>query len=248
MPNLHTKKLYALDKFISRRILNATAYILYAIFAVLYFIPAFGLPHKICIPVFILAAFSLGKAPWQITVALFFSAMGDLAASFKGGSGSDPALVLQILFFALGHISYIFYFCVAALRRERDSNKKCIRTCAMLLLCVSIFVFILIRIVPSVNIRMLKICVTGYAAIIITMLFSALMTRDRILCLGAALFVASDFILAWNMFVGDVPGENYLTMISYYAAQAVIASRAAFIGTPEFSLPSRRISDTAAYK
>lgn len=208
---------------------------LYAIFAVLYFIPSFGLPHKICIPVFILAAFSIGKAPWQITVALFLSAMGDLSASFKGGSVSNQAMVFQILFFALGHISYIFYFCIAAFGRKRDSNKNGLRTCATLVLCISIFVLILSRIVPCVDERLLKICVTCYSAVIITMLFSALMTRDWIFGLGAALFVTSDFILAWNMFVGDVPGENYLTMISYYVAQAVIASRAAFPAYPKSS-------------
>ncbi len=206
-----------------------TAYILYAVFALLYFIPAFGLPHKICIPVFILAAFSIGKAPWQITAALFLSALGDLAGSFKVSSGGELALVFQILFFALGHISYILYFCTTALRHKRDSNKKSgLYCCAVLVLCAGIFIFVLSRIVPCVDVRILKICVTCYAAIIITMLFSALMTRDWIFCLGAVLFVTSDFILAWNTFVGAVPGEDYLIMISYYAAQAIIASRTAF--------------------
>ncbi len=221
-----------MDKIVSRKILNTAAYILYAIFAILYFIPAFGLPHKICIPVFILAAFSAGKAPWQITAALVFSALGDLAGSFKASSGSDIALVLQILFFALGHISYICYFCVSAFRQKRDSDKtnrkKGLYTCAALALSAGIFCFALIRIAPCVDVQLLKICVICYAAIITTMLFTALMNRDWILGLGAAFFVTSDFILAWNMFVGEVPGEDYLIMVSYYAAQAIIAGRTAF--------------------
>lgn len=214
-----------MDKFVTGKILKATAYILYVLFALLYFIPSFGLPHKICIPVFILAAFSIGRTPWQITAALLFSALGDLAGSFKASFG-DRALVLQILFFALGHISYIFCFCIAALRNKRDSNKKNgIYACAALAFCIGIFIFTFTRIVPCVDVQFLKICVTCYAAVILTMLFSALMTRDWIIDLGAALFVISDFILAWSMFVGALPGDGYLIMISYYAAQAIIAGR-----------------------
>lgn len=214
-----------MEKFVTRKTLNATAYFLYAIFSLLYFIPSFGLPHKICIPVFILTAFSIGKAPWQITAALFFSALGDLAGSFKAGFG-DRALVFQILFFALGHISYILCFCITALRNKRDSNKKNgLYACVVLILCACIFVFTFTHIVPCVNVRFLKICVTCYAAIILTMLFFALMTRDWIIGLGAALFVTSDLILAWSMFVGELQGDGYLIMISYYAAQAIIAGR-----------------------
>ena len=211
-----------------KQLLNATAYFLYAIFALLYFIPSFGLPHKICIPVFILAVFSIGKAPWQITAALFLSALGDLAGSFKAGSG-DRALVFQILFFALGHISYILCFCITALRNKRDSNKNSgLYAFAALILCAGIFIFTFTRVVPCVDVNFLKICVTCYAAIILTMLFSALMTRDWIIGLGAALFVTSDLILAWSMFVGALQGDGYLIMISYYAAQAIIAARTVF--------------------
>lgn len=229
---IHREEFYAMDKFTSRKILNAAAYILYAIFAVLYFIPAFGLPHKICIPVFILAALSAGKAPWQITAALVFSALGDLAGSFKASTGSDLAMVFQILFFALGHIFYIINFCVTAFRHKRNQDmaakKSGLYIFAVLLVCAGIFCVTLNCIVPCVDIKLLKICVACYAAIIMTMLFSALMTRDWIIGLGAVLFVTSDFILAWNMFVGEIPGENYLTMVSYYAAQAIIASRIMF--------------------
>ena len=208
-----------------KQLLNATAYFLYAIFALLYFIPSFGLPHKICIPVFILAVFSIGKAPWQITAALFLSALGDLAGSFKACSG-DRALVFQILFFALGHISYILCFCITALHNKRDSNKNSgLYAFAALILCAGIFIFTFTRVVPCVDVNFLKICVTCYAVIILTMLFSALMTRDWIIGLGAALFVTSDLILAWSMFVGALRGDGCLIMIFYYAAQAIIAAR-----------------------
>lgn len=214
-----------MEKFVTGKILNATAYSLYAIFALLYFIPSFGLPHKICIPVFILTVFSIGKTPWQITAALLFSALGDLAGSFKPGFG-DRALVFQILFFALGHIFYILCFGSAVLRNKRDSNKNSgLYAFAALILCAGIFIFTFTRVVPCVDVNFLKICVTCYAAIILTMLFSALMTRDWIIGLGAALFVTSDLILAWSMFVGALPGDGCLIMISYYAAQAIIAGR-----------------------
>ena len=62
---------------------------LFAVTAVLYFIPAVAVPHKIFIPLTILALFSIKLTPWTITAGLAFSALGDLAGSFKMGGGTQ---------------------------------------------------------------------------------------------------------------------------------------------------------------
>ncbi len=212
------------------------ALVIFAVFAVLYFIPAVTIPHKIFIPLLTLGLFSIGLAPWEITVALLLSAVGDFSGSFKAGGSPDVqfyAFVGQMTFFALAHIFYITYFIRRALklRKERKEARKFdgLYLGMVLLLCVILFYTALTRIIPCVEDSVLKICVICYAVIILVMLFCALMQKDWISGLGAALFVFSDLVLAWNMFVNPIPGEKFLIMVPYYAAQLIIASRAVVV-------------------
>ena len=210
--------------FKSGRVMVAA--VLFAVTAVLYFIPAVAVPHKIFIPLTILALFSIKLTPWTITAGLAFSALGDLAGSFK--TGGDPqefyAFVFQMLFFALAHIFYIITF--FKLKPARTGMLWTLATCA---LCAAIYVFALVKIGPCVEDTVLTFCVIGYATIITVMLFSALKTADPVIAIGACLFVFSDFILAWNMFVGKVEGSRYFIMVPYYLAQATFAAKFAYI-------------------
>jgi uncharacterized membrane protein YhhN len=70
----------------------------------------------------------------------------------------------------------------------------------------------------------LWIPVMVYIAVIGAMGWSAIMTRNVLAIVGALLFMASDSILAWNKFVGDVPVSGILIMSTYFAAQLLIAS------------------------
>ncbi len=70
----------------------------------------------------------------------------------------------------------------------------------------------------------LWIPVLVYIAVIGAMGWSAIMTRNVLAIAGALLFMASDSILAWNKFVGDVPLSGVLIMSTYFAAQLLIAS------------------------
>lgn len=209
--------------FKSKRVLAVA--VLFAVTAVLFFIPEVAVPHKIFIPLTILALFSIKLTPWTITAGLAFSALGDLAGSFK--TGGDPqefyAFVFQMLFFALAHIFYIITF--FKLKPARTGTLWTLATCA---LCAAIYVFSLVKIVPCVEDTVLTFCVIGYATIITVMLFSALKTADPVIAIGACLFVFSDFILAWNMFVGKVDGSRYFIMVPYYLAQATFAAKFAY--------------------
>ena len=209
--------------FKSRRVLAAA--VLFAVTAVLFFIPAVAVPHKIFIPLTILALFSIKLTPWTITAGLAFSALGDLAGSFKTGGGPQEfyAFVFQMFFFALAHIFYIITF--FKLKPARTGTLWTLATCA---LCAAIYVFALVKIVPCVEDTALTFCVIGYATIITVMLFSALKTADPVIAIGACLFVFSDFILAWNMFVGKVEGSRYFIMVPYYLAQATFAAKFAY--------------------
>ena len=129
-----------------------------------------------------------------------------------------------MLFFALAHIFYIITF--FKLKPERTSTLWTLATCA---LCAAIYVTALVKVVPCVEDTILTFCVIGYATIITVMLFSAVRAADPVIAVGACLFVFSDFILAWNMFVGKVEGSRYFIMVPYYLAQVTFAARFAYI-------------------
>ena len=204
------------------------ALVLFLLTAVMYFVPQVDVPHKIFLPLLLMGLLTIGIAPWQISVALLFSALGDLSGSFKYASSPDGgflAFVGQMLFFALAHVFFVTYF-IAGARKPGKERAGSLYLLAAVLVCAVPFITVMRLVVPCVDAGVLRICVSAYAVIITVMLFSALMLRDWVSGIGAALFVTSDFILAWNMFVSPLNGSTYLIMVPYYLAQLLIASRA----------------------
>ncbi|WP_345740459.1 lysoplasmalogenase [Planomicrobium okeanokoites] len=71
-----------------------------------------------------------------------------------------------------------------------------------------------------------------YISAIILLAWSAFMTGNRWLIIGSLLFVASDSVLAWNMFVAPVAYSHLLIMSTYYGAQFFIAHSATSFRKP----------------
>lgn len=232
-----------MEKYIKQRLIAAVA--IFTVFAIIYFINPIAIPHKICIPLFTLTIFSIGILPWPICLALAFSALGDLSGSFKytdNETASQIAFLGQIGAFAIAHVFFIIYFYARGLKaklaaRPKTKKQKKARAAAparakgeglylalCLLLCVGMFYFVMTRIIIHTS----GVIHTGaivYATLIITMFFGALMQKDWIFGLGAAMFVFSDTILAWNSFVEPIAAQRYLIMIPYYGAQITIFLR-----------------------
>lgn len=188
---------------------------------VLYFLPV-GIAHKITIPVGLLTLASLWLCPWQISLALAFSALGD-------HMGSCGNFIGQMGFFALGHLFYIAYFIGRYFRKVELRGKlsgKAKGYMAMVAFCTAaILAVAFIRIVPEAPEGVVRIGVGIYTCIISTMLVSALLQRSSLYALGAVLFVFSDFILAWNKFVDPVPYSKYLILVTYFLAQWLLFIR-----------------------
>lgn len=200
--------------------ISATA--VYLALTVFFFLP-FDIPHKITPCVSTLFIASLWLCPWQISLALLFSALGD-------HFGSCGNFLAQMGFFALGHIWFIVYFISRYFKKVEPDRKltgkakgylAMVIFCATVLLCVVFF-----RIVPLVPPGVLTIGVSIYAILICTMLVSAMLQRSSLFALGAILFVFSDFILAWNKFVEPVPYRHYLVLVPYFLAQWLLFIRA----------------------
>jgi uncharacterized membrane protein YhhN len=66
--------------------------------------------------------------------------------------------------------------------------------------------------------------VSFYIIVISLMAWSAIMTGNKWAIAGSILFVISDSILSWNMFVSDITHSGVLIMTTYYGAQFLIAT------------------------
>lgn len=200
------------------RAIVATA--LYLAAAVLYFSPV-ALPHKIALGLLILTIFSVrGGNPFFIAAAFFFSFLGDLSGSFKAQSHALIPFFGQMGAFAIGHMFFMLYFLKMRLVRSRWAVTGA-ATVALAVLASALAV-----IVPHVEAIPLAAGVGIYAVIISVMMLSAFLTGDKMLSTGAALFVLSDYVLALNMFVINLPYSKYLIMMPYFAAQLLL-----FLGT-----------------
>ena len=208
------------DNYTRPVVLAATG--LFLCLAGAYFISGIELPHKIAYPVLCLALAGLWVCPWQMCLALVFSAAGDLF-------GSCGNFIGQMGTFAIGHVLMIFYF----IRRYRAKVEKDGRLttkakgflCMILFCTLGILAVSFIRIAPEAPSGVIRIGVCAYSIIISVMLISSMIQRSSLFALGAVLFVFSDFILAWNIFVEAIPNAGLLIMIPYYLGQWLLFIR-----------------------
>lgn len=195
------------------------ATLLFVALVVMFFSPV-PVPHKLCLPVGLLCLVSLWLAPLEISLALLFSAFGDLAGTYGN-------FMAQMGFFAVAHIFYIVFFVRRYIRKDRVMTAKMKGYVMMLSICAAgLLALFFATVVPGAPAGVLRIGVCIYALIICTMLVAAMLQRSSLYALGALLFVISDFILAWNKFVEPVPHRDYLVLGTYYAAQWFLFIRA----------------------
>ena len=198
-----------------------------------FFLP-FEIPHKVTFPVGILTLASLWLCPWQVTLALLFSAAGDYFGSCGNFLG-------QMGCFALAHVMYIVYFTdryFSKVERDKKLTPKMKGYLFMVAFCImALLAIVFTRIVPVAEHGIIRTGVAIYACLISAMLLLALLQRSSLFALGAVLFVFSDFILAWNKFVEPVPYRDYLVLVTYFMAQWLLFIRT----TPYRVAPEMRI-------
>ena len=198
-----------------------------------FFLP-FEIPHKVTFPVGILTLASLWLCPWQVTLALLFSAAGDYFGSCGNFLG-------QMGCFALAHVMYIVYFTgryFSKVERDKKLTPKMKGYLFMVAFCImALLAIVFTRIVPVAEHGIIRTGVAIYACLISIMLLLALLQRSSLFALGAVLFVFSDFILAWNKFVEPIPDRDYLVLVTYFMAQWLLFIRT----TPYRVAPEMRI-------
>lgn len=198
-----------------------TASCLFLAFAILFFSPV-KIPHKVTFPLLILFASSLWLHPWQMSMAMLCSALGDYF-------GSCDNFILQMSFFAFAHVFMIWFFIQRYFRKVEMDGKltdKAKGYIATILFCsIALLTFIFMKVVPAADPGVIRIGVGVYACLICGMMVTALMQRSSLFAVGAILFVFSDFIIAWHKFIEPVPYRKYLVMVTYYLAQWLLFVR-----------------------
>ena len=142
------------------------------------------------------------KIDLLFVLGLIFSFFGDLFLLFSWG------FLPGLGSFLLAHVFYIFCFRKLA---TPFSTKK-------YLPLILIYLFALIYLLfPHLN--EMKIPVIVYGIVISAMLWVALKTQNRLLIIGALLFVVSDSILSFRLFMVKGLIYDVLVMLTYVLAQ-----------------------------
>lgn len=147
---------------------------------------------------------------WLILAGLCFSIIGD---------GTLHWFIIGLTAFFIAHI----FYCIGFLSKAEFTK---LRVIAMLPIIIYSIIFAT-RLVPALEKSgdsELILPVVAYIIIISLMLWSAILTGNKFAAFGSLLFVISDSILAWNMFVEPIGIAQTLIMIFYYGGQYLIAT------------------------
>ena len=145
-----------------------------------------------------------------IIAGLFFCMLGD---------GLLHWFIIGLSFFLIGHLIYIAGFL-------KDWKFSKIRSLSIIpLLTFDLIIgHKLITTLQQTGKDELMIPVMFYIAAISIMAWAAIMTGNKFAICGSLLFMISDTVLSWNMFIADVPYSHFIIMSTYYTAQYCIAS------------------------
>lgn len=158
-----------------------------------------------------------------VIFGLLFGWAGDVLLHFQGFGYFIGGLSA----FLIGHLFYIYAF-----GKEVSMSKKVhfvMEKPYLILPYVAFFIYIIYKINPTLDTAM-KAPVFLYCFIILIM---SLMAANRfnaagkaswnIVLWGSLLFVASDYFLAINKFVGEIPYARLVIMSTYIGGQGLIA-------------------------
>lgn len=167
--------------------------------------------------IILIGIMGVGNSPstysWWILAGLLFSILGDIFLMLP-----KDRFVYGLVSFLVGHICYI----VAFLSFPGSGEVNSWITGVLLVVAILYLLKLSKGVLNSGGIS-LFLPVTGYVAIITTMVWAAFYTQQPLMIAGAILFFFSDAILAWDRFIGKLTYRNYLVMIPYYLAQYLFA-------------------------
>ena len=146
---------------------------------------------------------------WIIWSGLFICMLGD---------GLIRWFVIGLAAFLIGHLFYI-----AGFSRYWRFTKLSL----LMILPIGLYGFVMgyhvIAALLQNHMDTLVVPVLMYIVIISLMSWTGFLSHNIWAIIGSILFVLSDSILSWNMFVSEIPHSDILIMTTYYTAQFLIA-------------------------
>ena len=194
---------------------------LFFIFSILYVLTVSWLNFPVTtilkpVPIFCLMmiagrAFLPMRPKRLLLLALLFSLLGDVALTIP----LKIQLELGLTFFLIAHLSYIVLFSIGirSIRTRRRISLVLMNIYILILFFVGSFFYILM---PHLGDMLIPVVL--YMVIITCMVFCA-MVLNPVTAMGAALFLISDSILAFNEFIDKDFNGTVWIMLSYYLAQ-----------------------------
>lgn len=150
------------------------------------------------------------RCHWMIGIGLFFCMLGD---------GLLGWFIIGLSAFLIGHLFYVTAF----VSRWRFSAIRFFMLIPILAYASFMSWHLLQALIQADN-YVMAAAVLVYIIVISFMIWSAIMTGNKLAMAGSVLFAVSDSILAWDRFVSEVVFAGPLIMITYYTAQFLIAS------------------------
>ncbi len=144
-----------------------------------------------------------------IPVGLGFSLVGDVTLQW---------FLVGLTAFLFAHLIYIGGF----LTRVRATTARIATVLPLAVVGLLVGTELLAAVRASGDTELL-VPVAVYVVVILVMAWAAILTGNHWAAAGSLLFVASDTVLAWHMFVETVPYRDTLVMTTYYGAQLLIA-------------------------
>nr|WP_280525606.1 lysoplasmalogenase [Neobacillus mesonae] len=156
-----------------------------------------------------------------IIIGLFFCMLGDgfIAVSFVAGLSA----------FLIGHLFYLSGF----LKSSSISRRRMAAILPMAFYSFIIGRQLIASLLAEGN-DTLVVPVIAYILTIALMAISALLTGNIFAAAGSILFVISDSILSWNMFISSIAFSDVFIMTTYYFAQFLIARVSPSIRTRKY--------------
>ena len=153
-----------------------------------------------------------------LVVALLLGCVGDIFLIYDG-----------FLFFVAGMVAFlsghIFYMCLFGGKSWKGFTAK---TWIPAIIAMAALTAVLIIVIGVNGAMLVPMCVYGFALMLLIFSTLAGVFRFRtctwwILLAGALLFTFSDSLIAIGTFNGDFPGREFLVMLTYIAAQTLLA-------------------------
>ncbi|MDZ7688782.1 MAG: lysoplasmalogenase [Halobacteriales archaeon] len=169
------------------------------------------------LPMFLIIAYAVLLLPddglrvqYLVVGGLIFCVVGDVTLHW---------FVVGLTAFLVGHV----FYAVGFFTRARVTRLGLVSSVPFAVYALVVGTFLITALLGDGDTE-LVVPVAVYLAVVTTMAWSAVLTGNRRAVAGSLLFVASDTVLSWNMFVEPLPFSGAIVMVTYYSAQYLIAS------------------------